>query len=267
MQIVRVFLITSMFSIAAAGCTDDPVYIEPIDPTGAKLVLEANAPGAMSNIANVFIDLPIRLEEMDETTERAEAEVLLGTMIPYVTHDDLDISIEWTIRNLDDTDGVARIHVNGANEYFNYVPLNFVEDPEEEETPPPLLGDRPLEIAALSTMTGVFREDEMREVALDLELITRAEDNPFRTFTVQDDGEITEFVEIASGVAIPEEFMAGLIRVDLTLIANRHMVMDFAIRVRDHRDPGLVHEELYDAVPGELVTFSPVDFVPVAPPP
>jgi hypothetical protein len=256
-----------MFSIAAAGCTDDPVYIEPIDPTGAKLVLEANAPGSMSNMANAFIDLPIRLEEMDETVERAEAEALLGTMIPYVTRNDLDISIEWTIRNLDDTEGVARVHVNGANEYFNYVPLNFVVDPEEEETPPPLLGDRPLVIPALSTMTGVFREDEMREVALDLELITRAEDNPFRTFTVQDDGVMTEFTEVLTGVVIPEEFMAGMIRVDLTLIANRHMVMDVPIRVRDHRDPDLVHEELYDAMPGELVTFAPVDFMPVLTPP
>ncbi len=267
MKIVRLVLITSLFSIAAAGCTDDPVYIEPIDMTGAKVVLEVNAPGSMANMANAFVDLPIRLETMEEAVARAEAEVLLGAPIPLVTRDDLDLSIEWTIRNLDDSDGVARIHLNGANETFNFVPLNFVVDPDEEETPPPLLGDRPLDIPALSTLTGVFREDEMREAALDLDLITHAQDNPFRTFLVKDDGVITEYLDVIQNVMIPEEWMPGMIRIDMTLLGNRHMVMDFSIRVRDHRDPDLVHEDLYDAMPGELLTFTPTDFVPILPPP
>ena len=45
---------------------------------------------------------------------------------------DLDVSIEWTINNHDDSPGEATVKVDGGNQFFYYVPLNFVVDHDED---------------------------------------------------------------------------------------------------------------------------------------
>jgi hypothetical protein len=75
--------------------------------------------------------------------------------------------------------------------------------------------------------------------------------------------DLEEIVDTASGVAIPAALFAGMIRFDLVFAADRHMVLEYAVRVRDHR--GLLADALLAADPGELTGFAPVDFTP--PPP
>lgn len=243
----------------SAGCiTNDPQYIAPAE------AIEVGVPGSDVNEATAMVTLPIRLEEPDEATERAELSTELGVEVPYVRREDLELSLEWTIRNLSDVDGTATIHLNGANEYFAYVPNNFVVDPEEEEPPPPLSGDIPLQVPALSTINGVFREDQIAEAALDIELITRGSFNAFAA--VLEVQEELEAVDDGMGFLIPVEVSPHMIRFDITFIADQHMVIEYAVRARDFRDPPLIHDEGLDADPGELTTFAPVDFVPVLDP-
>jgi hypothetical protein len=239
-----------------AGCVEDPEYIAPAE------AIEVGVPGSDVNEATAMLTLPIRLETEDEATERAELAADLGAEVPYVRREDLELSLEWTIRNLDDTDGIARIDINGANQYFAYVPANFVVDPEEEEVPPPLAGDIPLMIPAQSTRNGVFREDQLAEAAIDLELITRGEINAF-TALLQINEELQALPDVASGLEIPIDVTAHMIRFDITFEANRHMVIEYAVRARDFRDPPLIHDEGLAADPAELTAFAPVDFVPV----
>lgn len=243
----------------AGGCiTNDPEYIAPAE------AIEVGVPGSDVNEATAMVTLPIRLEEPDEATERAALAAELGVEVPYVKREDLELSLEWTIRNLSDADGIARIHLNGANEYFAYVPTAFVVDPEEEEVPPPLAGDIPLMIPAQSTRSGVFREDQIAEAALDLELITRAALNPFTAMLeIHED---METVDDGMGFVIPVDVTPHLIRFDITFIADRHMVIEYAIRARDFREPRLVHDEGLVADPGELTQFAPADFAPVLDP-
>jgi hypothetical protein len=243
----------------AAGCAQDPEYINPAE------AIEVGAPGSDIAEATAMVTLPIRLETEDEATERAELEAELGVMVPLVRREDLELSLEWTIRNLSDTDGTARIHLNGANEYFAYVPTNFVVDPEEEEPPPPLAGDIPIEIPALSTRSGVFREDQIAEGALDIELITRAQLNAFAAL-LEIHEEMRAVLDAASGVEIPIDVTAHMIRFDITFAANRHMVIEYVVRARDFRNPPLIHDEGLAADPAELVQFAPVDFMPVLEP-
>jgi hypothetical protein len=238
--------------MSSIGCTDDPVYV----PSPSAIEVTADAGTASGSLL-----LPIRLEEADEAERRAALAAQLGVMVPFVTRDDLELSVEWTVKNLSDVDGVARVQMNGANEWFGYNPAAFVVD-EEEDAPPPLTGNVPLEIAAGQTRGGVFREDQLAEAALDLELITRGGFTPFAALLdVQE-----EMDEIdAAGVPVPSAAFAALVRVDMTLIADQHMVLEYAVRARDHREPPLLHEELLAAPPEELQPLAPSEFVPAAP--
>jgi hypothetical protein len=255
---IRTFIIAVACAGALPGCTEDPQYLQPAQ------ALEVGVPDSMVNTATAQIVLPIRIELEDEAAERAELAAELGVEVPYVRMDDLSISIEWTIKNLEDTAGTARIMVNGGNEWFYYVPNVFVVDPEEDEEPPPLMGDIPLEIPAGGTRNGVFREDQLIEAAIDLELITRGALNPFAA-VLQAHKNTVEIADPAGGAVIPREAFAHLVQYDLAFTANRHMVLEYTVRVRDHRRPGLLHDELMAADPGELTGFAPAMFTP--PPP
>ena len=238
---------------AAAGCTDDPVYVQ------GPMPVEVAAEGGT---ATSSLLLPIRLETMTEMEARTTWMTELGAMVPFVTRDDLELSVEWTVKNLSDADGVARIQMNGANEWFSYNPAAFVVDLEDEDAPPPLTGDVPMEIAAGSERSGVFREDQLAEASLDLELITRGGFTPFAALldVHEDMDEMTD----AAGIAIPSEAFAGLVRIDMTLIADRHMVLEYSVRARDHRDDPLLHEDLLDAPAEELQPLAPAEYVPPA---
>ncbi len=275
---------------AAAGCTEDPQYLQP------EAGIEVGVTEEDMGIGTATLNLPFDLEMLTADTDyQLEREELLASLnagleadgqpaigldqIALVRLDQLDISIEWTITNLSDEDGQARIHVNGGNQFFYYVPINFIvpAEPGEEEDPPPppLAGDIPINVAAGATVGGVFREDQLRESALDLELITRGGINPFAALlTVHEDIVVksTADVEIIQDPEnpvtppppIPLGAFGHFVRFDLTFVGNRHMRLDFDVRVRDHDD--LLHDELLGAPLEQLMEFQPVEFVPPPPP-
>jgi hypothetical protein len=243
----------------SAGCTEDPRYVYPPGPISAVPVIDEDAPP----IPPIQLVLPIRLEEEKEAEDRAALAAELGVEVPFISIDDIDLSLEWTIENLDDSEAQVRILLTGANEYFAYVPASFVVDPEEEPTPPPLAGDIPLIVPALGSISGVFREDQIREASLDLDLITRGALNPFAAMLESHDG--MDEIVVEGQAAIPVSAFASLIRFDLALTTNRRVTMRYALRARSHIRPNLVHDEGLAAVAGELTVFEPVDFVP--PPP
>jgi len=200
--------------------------------------------------------------------------------LPLVRLDQIHLSIEWTIKNLDAEPGSARISINGGNQYFYYVPMDFVADPLDPNArvPPPLAGNIPIDVPASGTVDGVFREDTMREAALDLDLITRFTFSPFLALlnnqehiTSTDDVPYVSFPPPAAGdppppqpPAFPIAAFANFVRIDVTFQASRHMVLEYAVRVRD--PDGLLHDKLLDADPAQLEVFAPVEYIPPAPP-
>lgn len=247
--------------LAGAGaCTNTPDYIAPREALEVGIA-DPNAPDEVISEATTQIFLPVRLETMDEAMERAAVAMELGVDVPFVDIDDLSISIEWTIKNLADEAGEARIHVNGGNERFVYVPDNFVVDPEEDEPPPPLLGNVPIEVPAGAAVSGVFREDQLVEAAIDLELITRGAVNPFAAL-LQFHGDQDQLTD-ENGMTVPRSAFGHLVQYDLRFLADQHMVLEYEIRARDHAR--ILHERLLDAPAGETTEFMPEVFVP--PPP
>jgi hypothetical protein len=258
-------------ALALAACANDPVYLP------GPMMLEAGSTDAMGTLVAATAQhmLPIRLETAKEARTRAMRTTEIGVDVPFVKVGDIEVSVEWTIRNLDlMKPGTVTIQLNGANEVFAYDPtMVILGDPEEDPPAPGLAGDIPLHIDPGATLTGLFREDELREASIDLDQITRANLNPFAaTLQVHKNIEffqpmsplmpgVEDYVQTPVGDPIPREAFRQLIRVDLVFKPDRPMVMEYTIRVRDPR--GIMHELLDAAVteePDEITMFAPADF-------
>jgi len=256
----------------ATGCANDPVYLP------GPLTLEAGSTDPATGetaIAKASHMLPIRLETPKEAMERAMRTADLMADVPYVKVGDIEVSVEWTIRNLDAMkEGIATVQLNGANEVFAYNPdLVILGDPEEVPPAPGLDGDVPIHVPAGAAIDGLFREDQLREASIDLDQITRANLNPFAaTLQVHKNIKlfqplsplmpgVEDYVQTPVGDPIPRAAFRQIIRVDLVFKPDRPMTLEYTIRVRDTR--GIMHELLDTAVteaPGELTVFAPTDF-------
>jgi len=263
------------------ACAADPQYIQP----ERGIEVGTGNPDDMGTATETVL-LPYDAELLNSTDFQRDREAFLTELnarvepdvtidqLPLIRLDQIDVSIEWTIRNLSEEPGEARININGGNQYFVYVPDNFIIDPEDDEepSPPPLAGNVPIDIPALGDVSGVFREDTLRESALDLDLITRGLINPFAALL-----NIHEDIKNSSEVVytpyppdqdnpppapapMPIEIFAQFVQLDVTFTADRHMVLEYAIRIRDPE--GLLHDELLDAPPEELYVFTPAVYTP-----
>ena len=244
-------------ALLSGACATDPVYVQPSE------AVEVGIGDPVVGEATVQVILPVALETAEDAADRAALAAELGVDVPYVKLDDLSVSIEYTIKNLSDAAGEARIKLTGGNELFYYAPAAFIIDPEEDELPPPLAGDIPIAMEPGATSSGTLREDAVYEASIDLELITRTDLNPFAA-VLQRQEDIVDMTTM-DGVVIPREAFAHMVQFDFALAATTHMVMEYDVRVRDHR--GILHDELLDAAEGELTAFAPTEYVPPPPPP
>jgi hypothetical protein len=249
----------------AAGCKEDPQYIA----TGAVLADPAAEDGVVFSVT-----LPLELESADDARDREVLAAELGMpadQVPYVRIDDLDVAIEYSIRNRGQ-DGQAFVEINGASQYFVYVPSAFSLDDEDDEPPPPLLGGFPITIPAGGQFADVLREDQVREASIDLELITRGGLFPTAALlAVHEDIEVFQPVapvdpedpgagQMPVGDPISARAFGQMIRFDVVFRGEEGMELTLALRIRDHR--AIVHDELLSAPPGELTMFAPADYAP-----
>jgi hypothetical protein len=250
-----------------AACANDPEYLP-----GAASIQGGTMMDAMGNLvaAKGSLALPIKPETQKDMDARTALQATLpaDVVVPYVKVDDLDVSVEWTVTNLDtDNPGKFLVELNGANEAFTYDPsVIMLGAPGDEDAPPTpgLGGDIPTDIPAGGVMQGLFTEDNVLEAAVDLDQITRGAINPFAaTLTVSkniqtfqpvmtpaptaDDPDPTP---VPVGDAIPRLAFRGFIRIDLVFKPDRPMQLDFNIRVRDTR--GIIDDKGVGSPPAEL---------------
>jgi len=258
-------------ALLAVGCANDPEYIPApmnleggmMDPMTMELVQPKGS-----------LTLPVKTETADDAKTRGDLAAKLGVDVPYVKVDDLQVSIEWTIKNLDDMPGQAKIQLNGANEYFAYDPsmLDFSGGDDEAPPTPGLDGDVPIDVPPGGTVQGQFREDQVLEASIDLDMITRGNINPFAaTLAVnKNDQQFQPVMQVMPtpqdpdpapipvGSPIPRAAFAQMIRLDLVFKPTTHMVLEYAVRVRDIR--GIMDDMLLNAPPAELTQFMPADY-------
>ena len=266
----------AMLLLGFAACANDPEYLN------APNQLEAGVDdGTGTNTLTEAKDslmLPIKPETSSDAATRNALAAKLGVMVPYVKVGDLDIEVEYTIQNMTNMPGQAKVELNGANEWFVYDPSVIVLDPGNNEAPPTpgLQGDIPIDVPAMSTVDGVFREDQLLEASVDLDQITRGNVNPFRA-TLEIDKNAPSFQPLSMyvppaqpgqdpppqtpvGPVIPRAAFAEIIRVDIVFKPDRDMIMTYVVRVRDHR--GILHNMGLAAPTSQIVTFTPTVFMP-----
>lgn len=245
----------------AGACGSDPVYLLP-----TPQAIEVNSPAGMGPTTS-SVQIPFRLETQDEAAERQELAASLGLMpeqVPQARRDDFELSIEWTVKNLEDTPALARLAVLGANELYRYDPLLFVIDPDEEEPPPPLLGGEPIEVPPRGVVSGVFREDELAEAAQDLDAIARGGIVPeYALLTRWGRKPVTGGMggELST---IPPEAVPALLQIDVSIEGNTHLVLEYAVRVRD-RSGRLVAPDTDPALlvpPSQTPAMPPMPLMP-----
>lgn len=260
----------SFFVIALVGCTNDPIYIPPgMDGPRLEGGLEVDMDGERVP-AKTSVVLPINRETMADIEDREALQATIASpevVVPYIRVGDLAVSVEWTIRNMTDEVGQATMQINGANQFYEYDPELVVLS---DDGAPGLTGDIPIDIPANGMISGLFTEDDLREAAIDLDQITRGRINPFRArYTIaKNDREFAQLTEVmfdedgealpqvSTGVVFPREVFAGMLRLDLVFDPDRHMVLEYQVRVRDVRGE-IINMKFFDAPMDELQYTDP----------
>ena len=272
---MRALALSSLLIGLVACSANDPAYIQ------APMTMEAGMPdpaGMGLTQATASLQLPIKTETAaDKKTRDALAAKLAPILVPYVKVGDLELDVEWTIKNLDTKPGQARIQLNGASEFFVYDPTMINLAPPDAEDPPKtpgLTGDIPINVPAGGTVSGLFTEDDLREASIDLDQVTRGNINPFyASLTVSKNalsfqpktppalGADGMLHQTDTGPPVPREAFAEMVRIDLVFKPDRHMTLDFNVRVRDVR--GIMDNMLLSAKPSELQMFNPMPYAPM----
>lgn len=263
----------SVLVLFAVGCANDPVYLPApasID-AGETMDMDGNLLPGVSALV-----IPVLRETTEDAADRMRRQAKLdpAAEIPYIAVDDLQIEVEWTITNLTDKPGNAMVQLNGANQFFRYDPTMVMLSADDEAPPPPGLdGDIPLDIPANGKLSGLFTEDNVREAAVDLDQITRGNVNPFRaTLTVSKN--VDQFAQLeplmfdmdgeplpqaTTGVMFPREAIPAMLELDIVFKPDRHMKLEYTVRVRDVRGD-LLPDKLMAADMADLQPFMPADF-------
>jgi hypothetical protein len=148
--------------VATAACANDPQYI----PCGATDTMDtcvldtANSTGSGDTAgARGVLHVPVMPPDMTlmKATMDLQATMPAGVMVPIYRLDQYDLSVEYTITNLDDKPGQFKVQLNGANEVAAWDPSMVVPAGKESPPTPALAGDIPIDIPAKGVITGEFR--------------------------------------------------------------------------------------------------------------
>jgi hypothetical protein len=223
-------------ALAAVGC-NNPVYLS--ETAALQTQPAAMVQGGFAPATGLYV-LPVRRPTAVEAQALRADQQKRGLPLPepWAQARDFDIQIEYSVANLETMDLTVFVVLDGGNEFGDYVPSAYI-DPRvnvEDQTPPPhLLGGEPLTVPAGKTITGVFREDELHESAIDLEAITRYPEGgdvratPFRVLEHRSD-----ISPIGLGSVPPNDVTPAHVRYQFTVTAPGHVKFDYSVRVRDH---------------------------------
>jgi hypothetical protein len=240
--------------LGAAGCgVNNPTYFTP--PMGA---IETGQNDAGAEITSV-VTLPFRRPTDSESVKLDQSSGALGFREPWLRRDQVAISIQYTITNLDKQDGKAQVFIDGANEFTNYdrqmiqaAAQMAAMNNNDRVIVLPLIQTIPVEVAAGQTKTGVIREDDFAEADLDLDAIGRWMAPPAAVLINASEVNGVGLEKLPPNAVVPAMF-----RVAVSLVAEQHMRLDFLVRVRDSKNRLLDLDHAGDGFAPQPMGYTP----------
>ena len=238
--------------LAGACSANEPVYFPPAGP------LES---GGMAGEGAAMLAVPFRTpSEEDRAALDAEGQKL-GQQLPWLRADRVSMSLLYTITNLGDAQGTARLEVDGASEFAAYdvgalraAAMMMMGQQVDEETLLALIRPTPVTLAPGELYRGIVREDDFDEAALDLDAIARFGAVPASVLI-----NLSSQNPIGLEMIPPQHVRPALFQVNVRFTASQPMRLEFLLRVRD--------EDRQLAKGGDVVyTPNPPGYMPPAPP-
>jgi hypothetical protein len=216
-------------SAGGAGCNmNEPSYYP------APAPVEIGGPNAGGD-PFAIIELPFRPPRTDEQESLREESQRKGFAVPWLRTDNVSVSVLYTITNLGDKPATAKLELDGASEFANYdvIALRAAQamaaiNNEDEIEVLPLLEVAPFAVPAAGQVTGMLREDDFDEAALDLDALARFGAAP-ATVLVNNSQKNGAGLEALP----PEHVRPALYRVRVALVGNGHLRLNLVVRVRD----------------------------------
>ena len=162
------FLMGMLPGLVACGINEPRYFTAP--------VLES---GGDTGESTAVITLPFRSPTAEEADALAAESDERQHPVPWLRTDGVAVSVLYTITNLSDRRASAQLFFDGASEFASYdsaalaAAAAMAAPNEDEITVLALIRPTPLLIEPGATVTGLVREDDFEEAAIDLDAIGR----------------------------------------------------------------------------------------------
>jgi hypothetical protein len=281
--------LVAIIAMSAGACANDPQYVacgssDTMDvcvldtQNGSNVGSGRNTTFAVTGSLHVPVMPPD--SDLQKATAALQKTMPTGVMVPTYRLDMYDLSVEWSLKNLDDKPTSARVALNAANEDYAWQPSLIMPASDESPPPPSLQGDIPMDVPANAEIQGEFTEDDLLEAAVDLDMITRGNINMYAaTLTVNKDDQSFQPLSAAQppppgsnqppaqtpmGSAVPRAAFRQIVRVDMSLLPDDptvHLTLSFDVRIRVHTN-NVIDDKGMNAPTGQLMIIDPPAFVP-----
>lgn len=261
------------------GCQamNTPLYFN--GTMALELTGQENPPRIKDALALRFRN-PTMKEQQDLDARRAAADPV---KIPWISREHVHVEVSFMVKNLDTAEGQFDFMVDGATEFIKYdedIVAAAITGANQQPNYLPLMQSRPQILAAGATYAGTLREDDFAEAESDLDSIDQvsafAQVEGAKLDPMNPDAPPFPAVLILRSDVKPTGMQAmnlytqdhpgmlvvpAIIEVDVTFTANKHMIAQYLVRVRDDDDQ-LLHDT------GDT-RFNPTPalFTPAPPPP
>lgn len=156
---------------------DGTLYQVALTPTTAAALMTDN--GALY-VVETHAELPIRAPSSAELAQLQSGVKAYANLpfprLPWVQRDDLALQLEFSLSNLDGTAHDVDVIVNGADEFFEYVP-KVIEPDDEAPIPLHSQWERRYHLDGDERIAVTVREEEFDEMAVDLATVVNGAPN------------------------------------------------------------------------------------------
>jgi hypothetical protein len=227
-------------AVGLAACSAERRYVGG-DELYQVALTEQTAPALESEDGNLYIveqraELPIRQPTGAELaglqTGVARYPNLPFPRLPWVGREDLAVQVDFTLSNLDTVAHDIDVTINGANEFYEYVPT-VVEADNEPPIPLHAQWERRYRVPAQQRISATVREEEFDEVAVDLATVVNGAPNSDEVVYFENNSSDDPRARPYIPAVIP-----GLIalRLGLRSTTAAPLLLEVSIRVRDEGD-------------------------------